>query len=115
MDASGAPALRDAAGQPVVDEIAPDGDGRYRFSAQWNEPCERDGTVLAPEGLTVQRRSTYQVTDVDFVDGRFVATQLEGEVTTTTSLNDAGRAAGCALPDNVASVGFSTEVVATAQ
>ncbi len=89
VDANGAPALRDGAGQPVVDDIAPDGDGRYRFSAQWNEPCERDGTVLAPEGLTVERRSTYQVTEVDFVDGRFVATQLEGEVTTTTSLNDA--------------------------
>ena len=115
VDADGAPALRDAAGQPVVDGITPDGSGRYSFSAQWNEPCERDGAVLAAEGLTVQRRSTYRVTDVEFVDGRFVATRLEGEVTTTTSLNDAGRAAGCALPDNAASVGFETEVVATAR
>ena len=66
-------AARRRRGRPVVDEIAPDGNGRYRFSAQWNEPCEHDGTVLAPEGLTVQRRSTYRVTDVDFVNGRFVA------------------------------------------
>ena len=112
-DASG-PAVTDSRGAPVIDVIEAVGPGRYELRAQWADRCERDGRVLSPVGVVVRKVGTYEVSETDFRDGRWVATELRGTVTTTTELSQAGRDAGCALPGNVPSVAFTTEVVATA-
>lgn len=114
VDADGEPALRDGAGNPIVDEIVPLGNGSYEFRSQWVESCERDGTTLAVDGVATEKIGRYEVTELAFIDGQWVATELRGTVTTTTTLTASGEAADCALPDNAPSVSFTTEVVARA-
>jgi hypothetical protein len=114
VGSDGQPALRDGAGAPVVDQVVGTGSGGYEFHATWTEPCGPDGSVLAADGIVTERVGRYTVTELEFREGRWVATVLEGTVDATTTLTAAGQAAGCALPDNAASVGFTSTVVARA-
>lgn len=115
VDDDDQPALLDSQGAVVVDRITPVGEGRYRFDATWTEPCERDGSVLAEQGVTSTKTGVYEVTDLAFEDGRWVATELKGQVITTTRLTSGGRAAGCELPERATEVGFTTDVLARAR